>query len=755
MSRTVRLSLLSLSLFFALFPLVLEKPGLPGGLKADEAAYYLMSLSLAHDGDLRLTTADVDRVFQEFPFGEIDNLIVMTDDGWRTVFFGKPYLYSLFGAPFAAVAGADGLLCFNMLLLLAMVWMGAIYLARFNDGGVAALCSAGFFFASTGFAYVFWLQPEVFSMAAITAACFLVLHRVEVAARGHLWLAALSGAALACAAYNKPVFAVLGLPLVFALAHRRRWRAAAAWCGGFALALGAAAGLAVALTGHPTSYLGVERMGVTLCEPGVMPVGPSPTAAVAGGAGGAGGAGAGGITAERPTGGAWSWIFHLPTVEWGSLLDNLGYFLWGRHTGLLLYFPFAGLAVALFLLHGRRDRTRWLLLAALAAVALFFLLFIPHNWQGGGGFVGNRYFVNVVPAFLFLVTSLRPRAAVPLGFALAGLFLGPLLFSPFGRSVPEPTLQSHVRGWPYRFFPLELSLREVPGYEKRTVGGFSFLGRRDVFLPQGEAFWLRGAGTTEIWITGDAPLAKAVFQVESVAPGNRVELALGGAEITLDFPRPGAERVELDPGRPTKVRRRGETTFYVYRLRVDAETGRIRPWTRHFPPSDCAYYPANESWQESFLVGAVLTYLGDGSGLGGDVFAVDWGDVAVPARVRAGETFTVPVRLTNASRAPWVAAGAARVRLAYHWQTPAGEAVVFDGERTELPLPVPPGAEVMVEQRIVAPAAPGRYRLVLDLVFEHVGWFADRDGGDVVAAEVEVLPAHAADATDTAEVEPQ
>ena len=499
---------------------------------------------------------------------------------------------------------------------------------------------------------------------------------------------------------------------------------------GFALALGAVAGLAVALTGHPTPYLGVQRMGVTLCEPGVMPVQPAPDQP------------ASGITAERPTGGAWSWIFHLPDVHLGPLAENLGYFLWGRHTGLFLYFPFAALAVVLFLVHGRRDRARWLLLASLAVVALFFLLFIPFNWQGGGGFIGNRYYVNVVPAFLFLVTRLRPRAVVPLGFALAGLFLGPLLFSPFGRSVPEPTLQSHVRGWPYRFFPLELSLRELPGYDKRTVGERSFMGRKDVFLPMGDAFWVRGAGAAEIWITGTEPLTRSVFQVESAAPGNRVSLDLGRRPPS---PRLRPARGGAGGARPWPsvqgFAARGEHTLYVYRLVVDASTGRNRPWTRRFPPSDCAYFAANDSWQESFFLGAVVTYLGAGEGLDADLYAVTWDDIAVPARMRAGEELTIPARVANASAATWTAAGAARVKLAYHWLTPAGEMAVYDGERTELPLPVAPGAEVAVAQRIVAPAAPGRYRLALDLVFEHVAWFSDRNGGRTYTAEVEVVAA--------------
>src|SRR4051812_32027953 len=53
-SRTVNLALASVTAFFLLFPLTLGKPGLPTHLKADEAGYYLASLSLAHDRDLRV-----------------------------------------------------------------------------------------------------------------------------------------------------------------------------------------------------------------------------------------------------------------------------------------------------------------------------------------------------------------------------------------------------------------------------------------------------------------------------------------------------------------------------------------------------------------------------------------------------------------------------------------------------------------------------------------------------------------------------
>lgn len=734
MRRPAVLGLVCLFLFLAAVPLGLVSPGLPTTFKADEAAYYLMASSLAHDGDLVLDEGDVERLFREFPYRPVKNLIVMTDDGWHTVHFGKPYVYSLFAAPLVALLGANGMLLTNMLLMLAMVAMGTSWLARANPGGPAALFSAGFFLASAGFAYVFWLQPEVFNMASVTAALYLGLRPPgRPGERGPgpgLARAALAGAVLAPAVYNKPMLAALGLPVLFELLRGRRWRAAGAWLAGAAVGLAAVAGLALALSGHATPYLGVQRQGVTVCEPGVMPIGPGPEGGAA-------------PLSERPTGGAWSWIFHLPDVAPGELAENLGYFLWGRHTGLLLYFPFSLIALLLFALGRRRGRD-WVLLASLAGVALFFLLFIPHNWQGGGGFVGNRYFVNAYPGFLFLVGGLRPRWLTAAGWALGGLLLGPLLLQPFARGGPEPTLQSHVRNFPFPLFPLELSLREVPGYHQRVIGAYGFRGRRDVTLPRGDGFWVQGATAVELWMIGNQPLGAGVFRVASPAPGNRVVLELGRArqEVVLGGPgQPSAARVTLAPGRPDRVRRQGGNTFYVYRLEVTSDSGRVRSWTRRFPPESCAAFPSNESWEESFYLGAEVTYLGRAEDLAEDVFAVRWGRVTIPETVRAGEELTVGVRLVNASRSEWAAGGAARVKLAYHWLDPAGEVVHWEGERSELGLPVPPDGVAVVDQRVVAPAEPGRYLLELDPIYEQVSWFSQRDPAATYRAEVEVLAA--------------
>jgi hypothetical protein len=731
-SRTVLLAFVCLAAFLLLFPLTLSKPGLPVHLKADEAAYYLMALSLAHDFDLKVEARDVDRAFSEFPFRPIENLILMTDDGWRTVYYGKPYVYSLFASPFAALAGGNGLLCFNMLLTLAMAAMGFLYLRRFNADADAALFALGFTLLSVSFSYTFWLQPEVFNMAAVAACLFFGLPQPEEsAARRRLAFAALSGAALALAVYNKPMFGAVGLaPLAAYLVGKRDWKRAGAWLAGAALSVGIVAGVAVAFTGHPSAYLGVRRQGVTLCEPGVMPISPEVTESTGGVA-----------AAQSPTGNAWSWLIRVPEVTFGEVTENVGYFLWGRHTGLLVYTPFAALAIVLFLLHGRRSVERWVLLASLAGVALYFLVFIAWNWQGGGGFVGNRYFINAYPAFLYLVTRVTPRRLIVAGCAVAGLFLGTLLLTPFGAVVPEPTLQAHVRNLPFRLLPYELSLRNVPGYERKTIGALRVQGSKDVFLPRGDEVWLRGGSRVELHLLSPRPLERMSFLLGSGTPENRVAVRLGKAREVVSFSEADEiRRLDLAPGKPYRVRSSRDGTTWVYRLIVTPSTGRIRHWTREYPPSSCPYFIQNPTTAENFYLGATLTYLGSGEGLEADLYNIQWGQSVVPPRVKAGETFTVLTRLFNRSPHPWQADGAARVALAYHWRDAAGKEIVRDGKRTLLTQPVPPGGRVSVEQQVEAPTEPGSYVLELDPVFEYVAWFSEKNGNNVLRVPVQADP---------------
>ena len=100
----------------------------------------------------------------------------------------------------------------------------------------------------------------------------------------------------------------------------------------------------------------------------------------------------------------------------------------------------------------------------------------------------------------------------------------------------------------------------------------------------------------------------------------------------------------------------------------------------------------------------------------------------------AGAVGLVHVELENTGTIAW----RKEIMLAYHWLDDHGNAIVWDGDRTALPL-VSPGERIRLDARVRAPIPPGRYRFALDLVAEHRAWFAEL-GGEIVTAEVEVAP---------------
>ena len=573
MKNTTGLVLGCLSLLLLLYPLAVPSRGLPVTLKADEPAYYLAALSLVRDGDLLCRTEDVRRLFDAFPHLPVENLILMSVDGWNTVYFGKPIIYSVLAAPFAAVFEGRGIVFFNMILFVAMIWMGFFYLRRVAPEPLAAFFACSFFLVSLAFVYVFWIHPEVLSMFSVMA-CLYFAWTERISTRSRSFLArvfggsaraAWSGAALSLAVFNKPMLAAIGLPALYLVFKRQGVKTAGVWLVAAGLALGAQAGLSQALTDTPTPYLGTSRAGFKIEDPDRFEemLRPFQQPVVAG-----------------KNHSSYGWLARVPELFPRMLIENIGYFFIGRHTGLFVYMPFALICLLLFLLHDRRDPARWLVIAALASVALFFMIWIHYNWHGGAGFVGNRYFVNLYPAFLFLVPAIRPAWLVAIGYLGGGLFLSPILFAPFGVSVPNPTLQWHVRGAAFQFLPQELSISaEVPGYLNFNTRGLSIRGRRDQFqiVDRGTTtFRVRGASEIELWISAAKPIRELQLEVSSPAPGSHVTFRLGGRrqEVLFEIARPGPVLVTLAPKRATKVRYQWGKRLYAYRLVIETESGR-------------------------------------------------------------------------------------------------------------------------------------------------------------------------------------
>lgn len=99
-----------------------------------------------------------------------------------------------------------------------------------------------------------------------------------------------------------------------------------------------------------------------------------------------------------------------------------------------------------------------------------------------------------------------------------------------------------------------------------------------------------------------------------------------------------------------------------------------------------------------------------------------------PQRLCPAEATRVAITVLNTGKQTWTPQS--RDRLSYHWRDSSGRAVVYDGQRTELPGPIAPGRSAQLQARLVAPPDAGALTLQWKLVREGVRW-VPTDGGEV------------------------
>ena len=109
--------------------------------------------------------------------------------------------------------------------------------------------------------------------------------------------------------------------------------------------------------------------------------------------------------------------------------------------------------------------------------------------------------------------------------------------------------------------------------------------------------------------------------------------------------------------------------------------------------------------------------------------------------IGTAETIEVDLEVENRGRIPWSAESG--FALGYHWLTPAGEVVAWDGERTGFHRPLMPGESRVIKVFLQAPDRAGEYLLQWDVVQEGVFWVSEVDPTPVDLQRVTVEPTHA------------
>ena len=331
----------------------------------DEGTYLAMTASLARDGDLIFGAAD--REWAERRQPEVGVTVILQRTG-RGLTYSKPVLYPLLAAPFYALLGESGLLVLNALALAAAMLAAWALLLRRGEPELAALALLSFAGCGALAPYLLWRVSDMAQFALALVGLALVAARLRPASARRApaalgrWLPPLGGALLGLLVTMRLPNAALAAAAVAAcLLYRRPWRAAAvALAVAAALALASGGGLLLTGTANPYKAERASFNGETGYPVGI------------------GGAAAQERFVTVPATQAVGW---RPGADASRVRHSALYFLIGRHTGLVLYFPLA-LLLALRILR-RPDRLGLALAAGVAAIGVFYLVWLPENYFGG------------------------------------------------------------------------------------------------------------------------------------------------------------------------------------------------------------------------------------------------------------------------------------------------------------------------------------------------------------------------------------
>jgi hypothetical protein len=496
--------------------------------------------------------------------------------------------------------GTNGFLVLHALLMTACFACAYAFLAARSHPVSALIFAFAFLFVSLVPIYMVQLGPDFFIFAVVLIAFFFWCYK-EVAGPAPIapamswrtrWLLAprsdtVAAALLGVATFAKPTNIGLFMPLLVSAALRKQWARAAkmsAVFGGVVIALFA---LNIALTGD-WNYQGGERKTFYGVGDGTFTGGfPYQNDASTFDS----------VGASRVGGGSFSVLFTRD-----ALLEvfphNLGYFLFGRHTGFAVYL-LPGLMAILLFMAATRDRAmwQWLTLAAGVLTAVVLLIYMPFTWSGGGGPVGNRYFLGTYGVFLFLVPPMQTAASGLVAMALSALFVAPLISGPlFATRNPA----EHAKTGLFRWLPTELTMvNDLPintGSDTRfrqPLGGtppvLGYFIDDNVFNREGDAFWVRGESRADILLRAriqtEADLAgvemsrslridKLTVILETGPKPNRVVTNTGGERRIIDMAPSSQQTVELamPHGMPYKYHPDFPTN-YVYMVSISSSSG--------------------------------------------------------------------------------------------------------------------------------------------------------------------------------------
>jgi hypothetical protein len=553
-----------------------------GDIKGDESTYIAMAFSLAKDGDLHYEPKDYQRfvalyghgpngIFlkRRYHLGFAGKEPVPSD---RSLAFGKALAYPVAAAPFVLLGGLGGMLIFNWLLLALCLLCGARFLSAVMGNRWGWLAAGVFLGASVVPVYGAWFTSEAFNFALIFVAYFLWLYKKVAPAGERSWLkhpgTTLAAAALIGAAtFSKGTNAALILPVVIDALVARRTARAFLFAGVFATTTAGFFAMNLAITGEAnyqgaadgvsrryfTDHYPFDADGTTFDQTGSAMV-----------------------TNDADTGRV------LAPAAIDQIPINTWYFLVGRDAGLVPYYLPGVVMLIAWLARARGAPVwQWAIAVAVGGSIGALLIFFPDSWNGGGGPPGNRYFLSLYPALLFMAPA--GLTLWPSILALAGgvAFTGAMVLHPYAAS-STPWLNPERR--PLNWLPIELTLVNdlpcrlnpircpitfiaEPTVQFYYMDGRTYSAERSPGSDTVDGTWIAGDASTDILVKTDR--APSRVRIEFSAP---IDNTVTGrfADRRFSASVPGGGKTAVSVSHPTPFRYHAN---WVYVLHLETGQG--------------------------------------------------------------------------------------------------------------------------------------------------------------------------------------
>lgn len=678
---------------------------------ADEGTYLAMIESLQRDGDLLFTEADRHHIEAQKERGRQEIILHKAGDG--RIAYSKPILFPLLSVPFTPLFGERGPVLMNGLALLLATWLALRYLLKLaqkqgQDPRLGELLMVTFLGAAVVIPYVFWRMGDSLQLALALAGLTLALERQRLAPKedaDRVTPRELVGMALLAALLTLRVSnGIVAVVPVLAALLGRRYRRAVGLGAGLLVAFGLLAGASQLMSGTTNPYRAVRT--------GFLPETGYPT----------------GIPqAELDHRFDEFRRSHYTEVDTPGSLTQAGfatlYFLIGRHTGLLFYFPAA--VLLLFLgLRRRSDAVGFAAIFAFLATTAFFVGWKPDNYFGGETFLGNRYLISYYPVLLFAVPRLPTLRQLLLPWLLALPCYASALYSETTKGELMGS-QSHTGQGVFAYLPIETVAQYIEG----TI----------------DRYW---AGQLVRFVAPQATVNSVNFELSSEKRATEVVLAQWEIPSALRFvveTTAESATFEVEDYRRKQSFEVGRSATTRTPLGVPVNVRPARPWRRHtFWFAERPYYVRvlKLRLRSPEKAKALVTFFGDPLLLEQLVNYNLHGLFWPQEPARAGEPGEVRAILENRGARDWQPVDSATVTGRWRFfRVEADGSMTHDADSDRLPLPVAKIAEkVELSFPFTWPREPGTYELEVDLVLDHVAWFQERLGHPVGRRRFEVLP---------------